>query len=98
MANANIPNHELLSAALAGYQHQLEGIHVRMAEILSALGGKALATTKPVRKIIADGSRPDGQLLFHHQPDEILKPSSKVEAAYYKADHAIQRVLTLLAA
>ena len=36
--------------------------------------------------------------LFHHRPDETLKPASKVEAAYYKADHAIQQVLDLLAA
>jgi len=36
--------------------------------------------------------------LFHHRPDETLKPASKVETAYYKADHAIQQVLDLLAA
>ena len=36
--------------------------------------------------------------LFHHRPDEILMPTSKVEAAYHKADHAIQQVLDLLAA
>jgi hypothetical protein len=36
--------------------------------------------------------------LFHHRPDESLKPASKVEAAYHKADHAIQQVLDLLAA
>jgi len=36
--------------------------------------------------------------LFHHRPDEILKPTSKIEAAYHKADHAIQHVLDLLAA
>jgi hypothetical protein len=36
--------------------------------------------------------------LFLHQPDENLKPASKVETAYYKADRAIQRVLDLLAA
>jgi hypothetical protein len=37
--------------------------------------------------------------LFHHRPDEALKPqASKVETAYYKADHAIQHVLDLLAA
>jgi hypothetical protein len=36
--------------------------------------------------------------LFHHQPDQTLKPASKVETAYYKADHAIQNVLELLAA
>jgi len=36
--------------------------------------------------------------LFHHRPDEDLKPASKIEAAYHKADHAIQHVLDLLAA
>ncbi|MCC6209051.1 MAG: hypothetical protein IT488_12995 [Gammaproteobacteria bacterium] len=36
--------------------------------------------------------------LFHHRPDENLKPASKVETAYYKADRAIQQVLELLAA
>jgi hypothetical protein len=36
--------------------------------------------------------------LFHHRPDEILKPPSKVETAYYKADQAIQHVIDLLAA
>ena len=36
--------------------------------------------------------------LFHHQPDEVLKPDSKIEAACYKADHAIQNVIDLLAA
>ena len=36
--------------------------------------------------------------LFHHRPDETLKPTSKVERAYHKADHAIQKVLDLLAA
>ena len=36
--------------------------------------------------------------LFHHRPNEILKPTSKIEAAYHKADHAIQQVLDQLAA
>ena len=36
--------------------------------------------------------------LFHHRPDETLKPASKVETAYYKADRAIQQILNLLAA
>ena len=36
--------------------------------------------------------------LFHHRPDENVKPRSKVETAYYRADHAIQQVLDLLAA
>jgi hypothetical protein len=36
--------------------------------------------------------------LFHHRSEETLKPASKVETAYYKADRAIQQVLDLLAA
>ena len=37
--------------------------------------------------------------LFHHRPDEALKPpTSKVETAYHKADQAIQKVLDRLAA
>jgi hypothetical protein len=36
--------------------------------------------------------------LFHHRPDEKLKPASKVENAYYTADRAIQKVLDALAA
>lgn len=34
--------------------------------------------------------------LFHHRPDEALKPASKVETAYHKADHAIQQVSNCL--
>ena len=36
--------------------------------------------------------------LFHHRPDQALRPASKVETAYHKADDAIQKVLDLLAA
>jgi hypothetical protein len=36
--------------------------------------------------------------LFHHRPDRTHKPPSKIETAYYKADHAIQCILDLLAA
>jgi hypothetical protein len=36
--------------------------------------------------------------LFQHRPDESLKPPSKIETAYHKADQAIQQVLNLLAA
>jgi hypothetical protein len=36
--------------------------------------------------------------LFHHRPDETLKPASKIESAFHKADQAIQQVLDLLAA
>jgi hypothetical protein len=36
--------------------------------------------------------------LFHHRPDERHKPASKIEAAYYNADRAIDKVLHQLAA
>jgi hypothetical protein len=36
--------------------------------------------------------------LFHHRPDKTLKLASKIEAAFHKADQAIQQVLDLLAA
>jgi hypothetical protein len=35
---------------------------------------------------------------FHHQPDPTHPPDSKLEAAYHKADKAIQNIVNLLAA
>ena len=35
---------------------------------------------------------------FHHQPEPIHPPESKLEAAYHKADAAIQDIVNLLAA
>jgi hypothetical protein len=35
---------------------------------------------------------------FHHKPDPSCRPNSKLEAAYYKADRAIQDIVDLLAA
>jgi hypothetical protein len=35
---------------------------------------------------------------FHHQPDPAHRPNSKLEAAYHKADSAIQAIVDLLAA
>lgn len=35
---------------------------------------------------------------FHHQPDPAHRPNSKLEAAYHKADLAIQNIVNLLAA
>jgi|SRR6202167_3341027 hypothetical protein len=35
---------------------------------------------------------------FHHTPDPAHAPDSKLELAYYKADHAIQNIVDLLAA
>ena len=35
---------------------------------------------------------------FHHRPDPAHRPNSKLEAAYHKADKAIQDIVDLLAA
>jgi hypothetical protein len=35
---------------------------------------------------------------FHHKPDSALRPDSKLEAAYHKADKAIEDIVALLAA
>jgi hypothetical protein len=35
---------------------------------------------------------------FHHQPDSARRPDSKLEAAYHKADKAIENIVALLAA
>jgi hypothetical protein len=35
---------------------------------------------------------------FHHKPDPAHRPNSKLEAAYYKADTAIEKIVNLLAA
>lgn len=36
--------------------------------------------------------------LFHHRPEAAFKPPAKIEAAYYKADASIQKLIDLLAA
>jgi hypothetical protein len=36
--------------------------------------------------------------LFHHRPDSTLRPKSKLEAAYHKADASIQRIVELVQA
>jgi len=35
---------------------------------------------------------------FHHKPDPTHRPNSKLEAAYHKADNAIEKIVDLLAA
>ena len=35
---------------------------------------------------------------FHYKPDPAHRPNSKLEAAYYKADTAIEKIVNLLAA
>jgi hypothetical protein len=41
---------------------------------------------------------PLANICFHHRPDLNHKPKGKLEAAYYKADKAIQKLVDLLAA
>jgi hypothetical protein len=36
--------------------------------------------------------------LFHHQPDAALRPKSKLETAFHKADISIQNIICLLKA
>jgi hypothetical protein len=36
--------------------------------------------------------------LFHHRPDATLRPKSKLETAYHKADDSIQRIIQILEA
>ena len=36
--------------------------------------------------------------LFHHRPEKVSQPPAKIEAAYHKADDAIQNLIDLLAA
>jgi len=35
---------------------------------------------------------------FHHRPDPAHQPPSRLEAAYHRADKALQHILDLLAA
>ena len=36
--------------------------------------------------------------LFHHRPDPTVRPKSKLEAAYHKADASIQQIVELVQA
>ena len=36
--------------------------------------------------------------LFHHRPDPTVRPKSKLEAAYHKADASIQQIIELVQA
>jgi hypothetical protein len=36
--------------------------------------------------------------LFHHRPDAALRPKSKLESAFHKADRSIQNIIQLLQA
>jgi DNA-binding PadR family transcriptional regulator len=41
---------------------------------------------------------PIANSLFHHRPEPSLRPDSKLETAYHKADDALQRVINILEA
>jgi hypothetical protein len=36
--------------------------------------------------------------LFHHRPETTAKPTARIEAAYHRADAAIQKLVDLVAA
>jgi hypothetical protein len=41
---------------------------------------------------------PHANSLFHHQPDAVLRPNSKLETAFHKADRSMQDIIQLLEA
>jgi hypothetical protein len=41
---------------------------------------------------------PIANSLFHHRPEPSIRPDSKLEAAYHKADDALQRIINILEA
>jgi hypothetical protein len=76
--------HGLIERIGRGYRYRLTGKGVKAA-LLFILFHKRVCG-------------PLANSLFHHRTDENLRPASKVETAYYKADRAIQQVIDLLAA
>jgi hypothetical protein len=85
MTCAKMKAHSLLERIGRGYRYRLSDKGIKAA-LMFILFHKRVCG-------------PLANSLFHHRPDEALKPpTSKVEAAYHKADHAIQHVLDLLAA
>ena len=71
-------------------------------------GAPALARRRePVRALVEEQEeqghldaflRPLANSRFHHQPDPQHRPNSRLEAAYHRADTAIQRDVDLVAA
>jgi hypothetical protein len=55
-------------------------------------------TTKGVEFFHKRLCGPLGNSRFHHRPDPQRRPDSRLEAAYHRADAAIQKVVNLLAA
>jgi hypothetical protein len=76
--------HGLLERIGGGYRYRL-----------TDKGIKAALLTVVFHKRVCG---PVANSLFHHRPDETHKPSTKIEAAYHKADRAIEQVINLLAA
>ena len=67
----------------------------RYAYRLTAKGAKVALTFVLFHKQLCG---PLANSLFHHQPDRDARPTSKLEAAYHKADAAIRNVIQLLEA
>ncbi len=76
--------HGLLQRIGRGYRYRLTDKGVKVALMFTLFHKRVCG--------------PLANSLFHHRPDEKLKPDSKIESAYHKADYAIQQVLDLLAA
>ena len=54
-----------------------------------------------VEVVVGEAARLCGPLAnsrFHHKPDPAERPNSKLEAAYHKADKAIENIVNLLEA
>jgi len=79
-----LKGHGLLERDGSRYAYQLTVIGVQVA-LLFLLFHKRLCG-------------PLANSRFHHQPDPAHRPNSKLEAAYHKADAAIQNIVDLLAA
>jgi hypothetical protein len=67
----------------------------RYAYRLTGKGAKVALTFVLFHKQLCG---PLANSLFHHQPDQNVRPNSKLETAYHKADASIRRVIQLLEA
>ena len=79
-----LKGHSLLQRDSGHYAYQLTGKGIQVA-LLFLFFHKRLCG-------------PLANSRFHHQPDPAHRPNSKLEAAYHKADKAIEAIVDLLAA
>jgi hypothetical protein len=59
-----------------------------------AIAATPAPTATPPRRLCG----PLANSRFHHCPDTHHKPASKLEAAYHRADKAVQQIVDLLTA